>query len=149
MPETREGVVVVVFKEFRDYHRYAILERVKNWEGWELVKGHRDKDEDVATAAKREVREETGVTDFLTVETLPVQHQWEYTRNGTRIRAEYDAVLIQVPEEAKIDVSVNTHEEHARGHFLNYRDTQTMLTHDNQRELVRQAQNTFIPQRIE
>ncbi|MDY6778845.1 MAG: NUDIX domain-containing protein [Candidatus Nanohaloarchaea archaeon] len=132
------GVVVVLYKRVDGYNRYAVLKRTKNWEGWELVKGHIEDKEEPEEAAHREVREETGITPE-NVQSMDEINEWEYKRDGTQYHARYRAYLAEAPSDAYIDVSGNEHGEHSKGHFLNFRDTVEILTHDNQRELVKQA----------
>jgi len=137
--ETVKGVTVVVYKEHGDYFRFAVLRRILNWDGWELVKGHIDDGEDAEEAARREVAEETGIehTEFEDLDTL---HEWEYERDGTEYHAEYQCFLARAPSNALIDVSDDQEpQEHSKGHFLNSRDAIDILSHDNQKELLRRA----------
>ncbi|EGQ43757.1 MAG: hypothetical protein J07AB43_06350 [Candidatus Nanosalina sp. J07AB43] len=38
--KTEKGVALVVYKKKRGKKRFLILKRDKNWEGWEIPKGH-------------------------------------------------------------------------------------------------------------
>ena len=134
--EVREGVVVVVWKEINNAARFAVLRRDLNWEGWEFVKGAVDSVEEKEEAAKREVKEETGIEDIIEVEDLNRMHKWRYKRDGKKIEAQYRVFLAKVPEGANINVSANPHDEHSKGFFLNPRDTKDILTHENQKKLV-------------
>lgn len=137
--ETVNGVTVVVYKEHGDYFRFAVLRRTLNWDGWELVKGHIDEGEDAEAAARREVSEETGI-EPINIQPLDTMHEWEYERDGTEYQAEYQCFLAQAPSNALIRVDEDTEpQEHSKGHFLNSRDAIDILSHDNQKELLREA----------
>lgn len=137
--EVRKGVVVAVWKEINNAVRFAVLKRELNWEGWELVKGGIDDEEVSEKAARREVREEAGINDIIEIEDLNRMHRWHYRKNDKKIETRYRAFLIQVSEDAKIDVSKNPHEEHSKGFFLNPRDAKDILTHENQKKLIENA----------
>ncbi|MDY6770771.1 MAG: NUDIX domain-containing protein [Candidatus Nanohaloarchaea archaeon] len=131
-----EGVVVALYKPTGDYHRFAVLKRDVNWEGWELPKGRLDDTEDPEKAARREIKEETSI-EPVSITDLDEIHEWEYEQDGEKRHAKYHAFMAEAPENAFIDVSDNPDkDEHSKGHFLNLRDTKDVLTHENQRELV-------------
>ena len=137
--EVRKGVVVAVWKEINNAVRFAVLKRELNWEGWELVKGGIDDEEVSEKAARREVREETGINDIIEIEDLNRMHRWNYRKNDKEIEARYRAFVAKVPKDARIDVSKNPHKEHSKGFFLNPRDARDILTHDNQKKLIKCA----------
>jgi len=106
---------------------------------WAGVSGYVEDDESPEAAARREVAEETGIehTEFEDLDTL---HEWEYERDGTEYHAEYQCFLARAPSNALIDVSDDQEpQEHSKGHFLNSRDAIDILSHDNQKELLRRA----------
>ncbi len=131
------GVVVALYKMAGGHPRFAVLRRDVTWDGWELPKGRLDDGEDPETAARREVIEETSI-EPTEVTDLDDVHEWAYERDGEKHRARYHAFMARAPDSAFIDISDNPDEdEHSKGHFLNTRDTTDILTHENQRELVR------------
>lgn len=134
--QKEQRVCVVLRKSVSGGNRYGVLKRTKNWEGWELVKGHIDDDESPEDAAVREVREETGIDEIDEVASLDYELTWTYERDGEQRRSVCRCFLIDVPADAYIDVDTNPHDEHATGHFLNFRDARDILTYDNQRELL-------------
>ncbi len=135
-------VCVVLYKEMEGYIRYAVLQRVKNWEGWELVKGHLE-DEDPADAAVREVGEEAGIDEVEAVEEIDHTVAWTYEDDGEEVHAVCDCFLVKVSTDAYIDTSQNPHDEHGMGHFLNYRDAHDILTYDDQRALLEAARDVL------
>ena len=59
----RKYVFAVVFLR-RKNPQFLIMHRVKNWSGWELVKGGLKGSENELRGLKREIREETGAKKF-------------------------------------------------------------------------------------
>lgn len=131
-------VCVVLYKMMDGHPRYAVLKRTLNWEGWELPKGHLE-DDDRAASARTEVAEETGITELASLSQLDYDYGWTYEEDGETVKVCCDCFLAEAPADALIDVSNNPHDEHEKGHFLNFRDARDILTHDDQRELLQYA----------
>lgn len=125
---------VVLYKETGGARRYAVLNRVKGWEGWELVKGHMEGNPD--ETARQEVKEETGIDELEQLEPLDHTMQWEYEDDGEDVAVTCECFLAEAPSDARVSVAENPHDEHADGYFLNFRDARDILTHDNQKELL-------------
>lgn len=131
-----ERVCVVLYKRVdNDYVHYGVLKRTKNWDGWEIIKGHMEADGPAATA-RQEVAEEAGITDIVDIQPIDHTVEWTYEDDGDEVNAVCDCFLVEVPSDARIDVSSNPHDEHEHGFFLNYRDARDILTYDDQRELL-------------
>lgn len=135
-----DGVVVVLYTHKNDHPRIAVLKRTLNWEGWELVKGRKEGDEDTISAARREIIEETGI-EPESIEELDTKHEWTYERDGAQYKASYDSCLAKAPADARMTVDTNDEDEHTKGFFLNFRDAKDILTHKNQRELIEMVEN--------
>lgn len=129
------GVLICLYKNKNGYYRYGVLKRTLNWEGWELVKGSIDGNESPKKAAKREIREETGIK-VEDVESIGGNVTWTYKRDGKNYKADYKCFMAEVPSDAKISVENNEVKEHSKGLFLNYRDSKDILTYENHRELL-------------
>ncbi len=136
MPEEHR-VCIVLYKMVDGHPRYAVLRRTLNWEGWELPKGHVEGTPE--ESVRMELAEETGIEEVTAIKRLDFDAGWTYTEDGETVAVTCDSFLVEVPEDTYIDVSANPHEEHAKGHFLNYRDARDILTHDNQRDLLSHA----------
>ncbi|MFB6166881.1 MAG: NUDIX domain-containing protein [Candidatus Nanohaloarchaea archaeon] len=132
-----ERVCVVLYKVVDGHPRYGVLKRKKNWEGWELVKGHME--ETPEETARTEVREEAGIDEVEEIESIGCEAGWTYEEDGEEVDVDCRCFLVRVPPDASIDVDDNPHEEHEMGYFLNLRDARDILTHDNQRELLQKA----------
>ena len=138
--ETEKGVIIIAYKEKRRNPRYAVLQRTKNWEGWELPKGHLEKD-DYEKTVKIELKEETGIKNSQIKEINDMEETvtWEYEDEGEKFRKEYKSFIVKLDEDAEIDTSQNPHQEHSQGFFLNKEDAKGLLTYENQKEILEKA----------
>lgn len=79
MRNRREGVGAIVFDETNgdsEGYIFLILHRILNWTGWEFPKGGTD-GEGLENALKRELEEETGITDFKIIKKLDKKLEFE------------------------------------------------------------------------
>jgi 8-oxo-dGTP pyrophosphatase MutT (NUDIX family) len=138
--ETEKGVIIVAYKEKRRNQRYAVLQRTKNWEGWELPKGHLEKN-DYQETVKIELKEETGIeeAEIDDIKGLEETVNWEYKEDGDKFRKEYKGFIVKLDEEVEIDTSQNPCNEHSQGFFLNKEDAKGLLTYENQQKLLEKA----------
>jgi 8-oxo-dGTP pyrophosphatase MutT (NUDIX family) len=134
------GVAMVVYKEPSGSPRYLLLKRVKNWEGWEIPKGHLEED-DYRRTVFIELSEEAGIDreEVESVEETGEQLEWSFEEDGETVERRYRLFLVKVADDAVVDVSENPHEEHERGHFFNLRDARELITYENQLEAVESA----------
>lgn len=140
-----KGVVVVAYKEVRRNHRYLVLKRTKNWEGWELPKGHLEED-DYRETVKLELGEEAGLSEEEIEDIKDMDETLEWTfedDDGEEIKREYKAFLVEISEDAVVDVSENPHDEHETGFFLDYEDASSLLTYDNQAEILERGKESL------
>ena len=141
---TEKGVVVVAYKEVRRNLRYLVLKRTKNWEGWELPKGHLEND-NYRETVKLELGEETGLEEekIKEVQEMEKKLEWTFEDDGEKVKREYKAFVVKIGEDAVVDVSGNPHDEHENGFFLDYEDASSLLTYDNQKELLEQGKESL------
>lgn len=134
-----KGVIIAVFDES---NRIMVLKRKKNWEGWELPKGHLEKN-DYRETVLIELEEEAGVEpkNVETVEDLEHTIEWTYTRDGKDYRKKYKAFLVKVSDIERIDTSNNPDDEHEHGYFLRPRHVEEMLEYENNKEVLKDAIN--------
>lgn len=130
-----EGAVIVAYKKGRN-PRFLVLKRKKNWEGWELPKGHLE--EDLKSTALEELKEEAGITveQVDSLEQLDEKIEWSFEEDGEAHERSYTAFTAVIKEEAVVDTQGNPDEEHEQGFFFRYRDAESLLTHDQHRELL-------------
>ncbi len=139
-----KGVVVVAYKEVRRNHRYLVLKRTKNWEGWELPKGHLEED-DYRETVKLELGEEAGLSEeeIEDIKEMEQTLEWTFEDDGEEIKREYKAFLVEISEDAVVDVSENPHDEHETGFFLDYEDGSSLLTYGNQAEILERGKESL------
>lgn len=138
--ETEKGVMIVAYKETRGNNRYCLLERKKNWEGWETPKGHLE-DGDYVKTVKLELMEEAGIAeeDIENVQELGTTVKWEYKQDGEDRRKEYKGYVCRLSDTCLVDTSQNPCDEHSRGAFVSYEDAMKLLEHENNRSLLAEA----------
>lgn len=142
--KTEKGIAIVAYKQVRRNHRYLILKRTKNWEGWETPKGHLENDDYMKTV-KLELGEEAGISEeeIEDIKDMNETVEWRFEKEGEEIKREYKAFLVRVGKDAVIDVSKNPHNEHENGFFLDFDDAYSLLTYDNQRELLENGKESL------
>ena len=140
MAETEKGVIIVAYKEVRRNQRFLILKRTKNWEGWELPKGHLEKDNYEETV-KIELGEEAGIPKdkIKNIKDLEQNTEWTYERNNTQYQKKYKQFLVKLDKDSRINTNNNPDEEHEQGLFLNYQDAKSLLTYENNRKFLEEA----------
>ena len=140
--KTEKGVAIVAYKEKRGKKRFLVLQRTKNWEGWELPKGHLEQD-DYTKTVKQELQEEAGIPEeeIDNLEQLDTVLEWSYEdeEQGEEIKREYKGFLVKISEDTIVDTTQNPHDEHANGFFMKEGDVESLLTYDNQKELLLEA----------
>jgi 8-oxo-dGTP pyrophosphatase MutT (NUDIX family) len=135
--EIEKGVILAVFDEDG---RALALKRKKNWEGWELPKGHLEKD-DYRETVLIELEEEAGIDPELvdTIEDLDHTVEWEYSQDGNEFKKEYKGFLVKVSDVERVETSNNPDDEHEHGFFFRPRHVEEMLKYDNNKEVLRLA----------
>ncbi|HUO56011.1 MAG TPA: NUDIX domain-containing protein, partial [Candidatus Paceibacterota bacterium] len=61
---------------------------------WGFPKGHLDEGEDALTAARREIKEETGLTDLTQIKQLPTYSRFRGTPTGEDDRSELKTIYM-------------------------------------------------------
>lgn len=140
--KTEKGVIIVAYQKSLRNHRYLVLKRKKNWEGWELVKGHLE-DENYNKTVKIELEEEAGIKEsqIKNIEDLEKTVSWSYTQNSKKYEKKYKAYKVEVSKEAIVDTRNNPDNEHETGFFLDYKDAKSLLEYENNRKLLEQVHN--------
>lgn len=140
--KTEKGVALVGYKEKRGKKRFLVLQRTKNWEGWELPKGHLE-DEDYTKTVKQELREEGGIPEeeIEDIKDLDADLEWSYEdeEEVEEIKREYRGFIVKISDDAIVDTTQNPHDEHENGFFMKKEDVESLLTYDNQKELLQEA----------
>lgn len=141
---TEKGVIIVAYKRSNGGRRYAILKRTKNWEGWELPKGHLEKD-DYRETVKIELNEEAGVSEenIKNIDDLGETVTWSYEEDGEKIKREYKGFSVELKSDVQIETSNNPSDEHETGFFLGFEDAKSLLTFENNKDLLERFHNNI------
>ena len=133
-----KGAIITVFDE---RGRVLVLKRKKNWEGWELPKGHLEQD-DYRETVRIELQEESGIEPekIDALKDLQKTVSWKYTQDGQEYRKKYKAFRVEVSNIERVDTSENPCDEHEHGFFLRPEHVEEMLEYDNNKEVLRRAQ---------
>jgi 8-oxo-dGTP pyrophosphatase MutT (NUDIX family) len=137
--KTEKGVIIAAYKQDR-HPRFVILNRKKNWEGWELPKGHLE-DDDYEETVRIELQEEAGIDEeqIEEIEELDYVAEWTYEESGEEIKREYRGFVIRLSEDALIDVKSNPHDEHSQGFFFRQEDAESLLAYENNIGVLNEA----------
>lgn len=132
-----KGVIITVFDE-KD--RVLVLKRKKNWEGWELPKGHLEED-DYKETVRIELEEEAGIDSekIDSIRELERTISWEYVQDGEEYRKEYKAFSVDISNVDAVNTRQNPCDEHEHGFFLRPQHVKEMLEYENNKEILRKA----------
>ena len=114
MPSERSAGAVV-FRMDGDEIRFLLLRKGENY--WDLPKGNIDSGEDEITTAKREILEETGLSDVKFLESFKEKISYFYKRDGKTI---YKEVIFFLAETHDEEVKISS--EHDGFEWLNYQE---------------------------
>ncbi len=74
----RKGVNGIIYSKEKDGIFFLVLHRVLNWKGWEFPKGGIEKTDSVdEIALRREIKEETGLTNIRIIIKLPFEIKYK------------------------------------------------------------------------
>lgn len=109
--KTINGIAGIIFAEKDDEPYFLLLHRVLNWKGWEFVKGRLDsEDEDEALALKREIEEETGLTNVTIVKKLEEKLEF-ISRDQERRSNHVFLVKADIDEPVNLEQDVVEHDD--------------------------------------
>jgi len=105
---------------------------------WGLAKGAIEKGETVTETAKREIQEETGLTDIEFLDGFKVNEKYFFTDKGEKIFKTVTFLLAETKTEA-----VKISWEHIGYVWLPFEEAEQRLTYPKEKEFMKQA-NEFI-----
>lgn len=101
---------------------------------WGFVKGHVEPGEDENKAAKRELKEETGIVEFNLIEDFKEKINYFYKKNGKTFHKEVVFFLVFTDTE-KIDIS----KEHKSYKWSSFEEAYKLVKFKNTREALKKA----------
>jgi len=132
----RRYIFAVVFLRRRD-PQFLILHRVKNWVGWELVKGGVKDGEKVLKCLKREIKEETGAKKFKIIAKTRQYIKYKFSKGFVKDKHIYHGAkgfvfLVELfSKKIKVDKS-----EHDRYLWVSKNEALEILTHKNHKNAL-------------
>lgn len=135
--KTGKGIVAAVFARADGQRKFLVLHRVLNWTGWEMPKGSVEGKEKFSDAAKRELFEETGLRNIVSVKKLrAVMRFFDPIRNCNR---EMHGFVVEVSAPEKISFANNPAQEHDAFEWLDSEPAMKKLTHAEQKKILKSA----------
>lgn len=132
----RKAVFVVTYCKENNQVKYLLLKRKRHWKGWEFTKEGMEKGESEEDAARRGIREETGLS-IKFVKKFDVRGIYKYKKQYPDrpgfIGQTYSLYSAEVnPEEVKMD-----EKEHSNYEWLNFENAMKRLTWKNQKDCLK------------
>ncbi|HXE51893.1 MAG TPA: bis(5'-nucleosyl)-tetraphosphatase [Tepidisphaeraceae bacterium] len=131
----RSAGFVVFRNEPDDLRRYLVLDYGRHWD---FAKGHLEKGEDDLTAALRELREETGITDVEPVKGF--QHEITYFFRDRKKGLIRKTVVFFLGMTRTPDSRIVVSHEHEAFAFLPFDDAVKRITYPNAKSVLRLAE---------
>ncbi len=122
----------IIFRKEKDSRKYLLLHYEEGH--WDFAKGHIEKGEDENTTVRREVEEETGITQIEFIEGFKEKISYYFRANGQLVYKEVFFYLCETSEE-KVVLS----NEHIGYEWMEYDPAMKKLTYKNAKEILKKA----------
>jgi bis(5'-nucleosidyl)-tetraphosphatase len=126
----------VIFRKENGQTLYLLLHYEEGH--WGCAKGHLEKDETVEQTARREIQEETGLTDISFVPGFKEINQYFFMSKHERINKTVTFLLAETRSAA-----VTISDEHTDFAWLPYEEAFERITFKNEKEMFKKA-NEFV-----
>lgn len=107
---------------------------VSQWgTSWSLPKGHVEEGEDLETAARREIREEAGITELVTIEEFSSYQRYRISPDGNEDPSELKTItmFLFVTDQ---DILKPLDPDNPEARWVEKEEVETLLTHERDRE---------------
>lgn len=137
----RKAVFVVLYSIKNKKIEYLVLKRKLHWIGWEFPKGGKKFLEPGKIAAKREVKEETGLRIIRgTLKKYPLKGKYEYSKEIKKrpgiVGQTWELYSAEVKKD-KVDLKKNLDFEHSDYRWVNFKEAIKKLKWKNQKECIK------------
>lgn len=137
MARFRKYVFAVVYLKDRK-PKFLVFHRIKNWRGWEFLKGGLMKNESEADCLKREVREETGAKRYRVLAKTKHLIKYKWPKNFLKDRHKFQGATGRLFIVELFDKKVRIDRtEHDRFKWVSAKDAFKCLTYKNQRNALK------------
>lgn len=133
------SVGAVIFRETDEGQRVYLLLHYQGGH-WGHVKGHVEPDESREETLRREVEEETGITDLELVDGFHETVSYTFRRQGELVDKRVEFLLARTETE---DVEVTAPDEHQGLGWFSYDQAMEQLTFDEPRRVLEAAHATL------
>lgn len=116
-------------------NKFLLLEYSNHWG---FVKGNIEAKEDEISTAKRELKEETGITKFKLLDKFKEKINYYYKKDGKTVYKE-DVFFLILTENEEVKIS----EEHKSYKWCDYEEAYKLVNFKNTKEILKKA-NEFI-----
>ena len=136
----------IIFRNQGDQVLFLLLHypnrssRVKR-EHWDFSKGHIEKGENEVDAAKREIEEETGLSDIKIIDGFEEIIKYYFTVGKKTI---FKTVIFYLAETKTKDIKIS--DEHVGFIWLPYEESLKKLTYKNARNIIKKAKEFLLSQ---
>jgi 8-oxo-dGTP diphosphatase len=137
MPKISKMAEAVVFDYGKDGPLFLLLQRLSGT--WQFIMGKIEADETPEEAIRREIKEETDVSDFKIIKKLSGESL--FSRKGTIMKV--TSFLVHVSKENRIDLDKQKEKEHSEYTWATYDKARSLLKYDNQKEILEKARNAL------
>ena len=134
----RPGIGAVIYRKTSKGPRFLIFHRIKNWEGWELLKGGIQDGETKLKALKREIKEETGLKKYEIIKKTGkiIKYKWpkQFAKDHhIYFGAEHSFYLIKA-KESKIKIDKREHDSYK---WVTAEEALKLLTYNNHKRILK------------
>ncbi len=136
MPRELSAGAIIVRKTPDDYKFLLLHYELGHWE---FTKGHIEPNEDEQETVRREIAEETGITDIVFIEGFRETIRYFFRWKGSRIFKIVVFFLVQTAKEA-----VKLSSEHIGYEWLSYDDALKRLKFKNSKTLLEKANQMML-----
>ncbi len=102
---------------------------------WGYVKGNVEKNEEPENTARRELKEETGISTVFFVKGFSEKEEYFYKKEGKTVHKQVDYILGETQE-----TEVTLSKEHKDYKWLSYQEAMNQLTFAAGKELLKKAE---------
>ncbi|MDD5416443.1 MAG: NUDIX hydrolase [Candidatus Aenigmarchaeota archaeon] len=137
MIKYRKGAGAVIFRKTQKELKFLIFHRVKNWHGWELLKGGLLEGESFSKGLKREIKEETNLKKYkIYPKCFSIKYKWPktYVKDHHKFHGAWHRFVLVEANSEKIKIDSY---EHDKCKWVSKAEALKLLTHDNHKRVLR------------
>ena len=133
MPIEKSAGAIIFRKEEGKIYYLLLYYELRHWD---FPKGHIEKEETIDEAARREIKEETGIEDIHFVKGFKEWFKYFYKKDEKNVMKILTLLLAETKQK-KVKLSY----EHIGFKWLVYEEALGQLTFDNAKQILRKANN--------